>query len=172
MHPRQRLAEVAVALVGDDHRLAGLGDQHVGAGDADLGLEILLAQHAARFGQQRGELAQLAVGVEMGVRLAERGLDLGARVTWTAGAMMWLGISPRSWMMYSPRSVSTGGDAVLGQEVVDPAFLGDHRLALVDRLRARLAADVEHDALRVLGGLGPVHHARRSAITWASYASR
>ena len=29
-------------------------------------------------------------------------------VTWTAGAMMWLGASPRSWMMYSPRSVSTG----------------------------------------------------------------
>ena len=29
-------------------------------------------------------------------------------VTCTAGAMMWLGASPRSWMMYSPRSVSTG----------------------------------------------------------------
>jgi L-lactate dehydrogenase complex protein LldF len=29
-------------------------------------------------------------------------------VTCTAGAMMWLGVSPRSWMMYSPRSVSTG----------------------------------------------------------------
>ena len=31
-----------------------------------------------------------------------------ALVRCTAGAMMWLGISPRSWMMYSPRSVSTG----------------------------------------------------------------
>ena len=29
-------------------------------------------------------------------------------VRWTAGAMMWLGGSWRSWMMYSPRSVSTG----------------------------------------------------------------
>ena len=25
-----------------------------------------------------------------------------------AGAMMWKGVSPASWMMYSPRSVSTG----------------------------------------------------------------
>jgi hypothetical protein len=25
-----------------------------------------------------------------------------------AGAMMWEGFSPASWMMYSPRSVSTG----------------------------------------------------------------
>ena len=41
------------------------------------------------------------------MRLAERRLDLGT-VTCTAGAMMWEGISPRSWMMYSPRSVSTG----------------------------------------------------------------
>src|SRR5688572_28337129 len=29
-------------------------------------------------------------------------------VTCTDGAMMWLGASPRSWMMYSPRSVSIG----------------------------------------------------------------
>jgi uncharacterized membrane protein len=29
-------------------------------------------------------------------------------VTWIAGAMRWLGGSSRSWMMYSPKSVSTG----------------------------------------------------------------
>ena len=30
-----------------------------------------------------------------------------SRVLWMAGATMWLGVSPASWMMYSPRSVST-----------------------------------------------------------------
>jgi hypothetical protein len=45
----QGLGQVAIALVGDDHRLPGLGDQHVGAGDPDLGLEVFLAQDAARL---------------------------------------------------------------------------------------------------------------------------
>ena len=30
-----------------------------------------------------------------------------SRVLWIAGATMWLGVSSASWMMYSPRSVST-----------------------------------------------------------------
>src|SRR5699024_592936 len=47
-------------------------------------------------------------------------------------------------------------DAVLGEVVVDPALLGDQRLALVDGLRAGRAADIEDDAPRVLGRLGPV----------------
>ena len=42
VHLGQRLGEVAVALVGDDHRGAGLGDQEIGAGDADVGGEELL----------------------------------------------------------------------------------------------------------------------------------
>jgi hypothetical protein len=52
--------------------------------------------------------------------------------TWTAGAMMWLGCSPRSWMMYSPRSVSTTSKPGL-QFGVQPDLLGDHALALGDR---------------------------------------
>ena len=56
---------------------------------------------------------------------------------WTAGAMMWLGGSWRSWMMYSPRSVSTGVDAVRFQMIVERDLLGDHRLALGDDLAHR-----------------------------------
>ena len=48
-------------------------------------------------------------------------------------------------------------DPVGGEVVVDPAFLRDHGLALVDRLCPRLAADVEHDGLRILSRFGPVH---------------
>ena len=62
MHLRQRLREVPVALVGDDHRLAGLGDQHVGAGDPDLGLEILAPQLAARLQQQLVEALEVPAG--------------------------------------------------------------------------------------------------------------
>ena len=42
VHPRQRLGQVAVALVGDDDAAAGLRDQEVGPGDADIGGEELL----------------------------------------------------------------------------------------------------------------------------------
>ena len=52
MHLGQRLGEVAVSLIGDDHRGPCLGDQQVRAGDADLRREELLAQHGARFGHE------------------------------------------------------------------------------------------------------------------------
>src|SRR3546814_16864346 len=38
-------------------RSAGLGNEEIGAGDADLGLEIAVAQHAARLGDQRLRVA-------------------------------------------------------------------------------------------------------------------
>ena len=43
----QGLRQVAVALVGDDDRGAGLGDQEVRAGDADVG-----GEEAARAGSR------------------------------------------------------------------------------------------------------------------------
>jgi hypothetical protein len=46
----QRLRQVAVALIGDDDAGAGLGDEKIRAGDADIGGEELRAQHGARLG--------------------------------------------------------------------------------------------------------------------------
>ncbi len=77
----------------------------------------------------------------------------------TAGAMMWLGCSPRSWMMYSPRSVSTGVTPLLLEEIVEADLLGDHRLALGDGLRVHPAADVEHEPARLHGICRPMHMA-------------
>ena len=37
VHARQGLRQIAVALIGDDDAAAGLGDQEIGAGDADIG---------------------------------------------------------------------------------------------------------------------------------------
>jgi hypothetical protein len=43
--------------------------------------------------------------------------------------------------------------------VVDPEFLGDHRLALGDGLGAGGATDLEHRGARLIGGAAPMHRA-------------
>ena len=53
-------------------------------------------------------------------------------------------------------------DAVALEEIVEPDLLGDHRLALGHRAGIGRAADVEHDAARLLRRLGPVHLAAGS----------
>jgi hypothetical protein len=103
---RQDLGEVAVAFIGDDDGGAGLGDEESCAGDADIRGRKRSRELAARFGQQRGRLLEVAVGSRW-VWTRRKSASTWSRLTWTAGAMMWLGVSPRSWMMYSPRSVST-----------------------------------------------------------------
>ena len=80
-------------------------------------------------------------------------------VRWIAGAMMWEGASPRNWMMYSPRSVSTGFDPGRLERVIEADLLGDHRLALGDALRVHRLAEVDDDLARLLGVLRVVHMA-------------
>ena len=41
-------------------------------------------------------------------------------VRWMAGAMMWLGVSPRIWMRYSPRSVSTTSRPSTSRQALRP----------------------------------------------------
>ena len=57
-HARQRLRQVAVTLVGDDDRRAGLGDEKVAAGDADLGAEVALPQPLARLVDDLADFGQ------------------------------------------------------------------------------------------------------------------
>ena len=57
----QRLGEIAVALVGDDHGGAGLGNEEIGAGDADVGGKKFLAQDLPRLGDELCGLDQLPV---------------------------------------------------------------------------------------------------------------
>ena len=76
MDPRQDLGQVAVALVGDDDRGPGLGDEEIGAGDPDIGGEEALAEHAARLGEERGRLAEVAFRRQLGVGAAKARLDL------------------------------------------------------------------------------------------------
>jgi hypothetical protein len=85
--------------------------------------------------------------------------------------MMWLGSSWRSWMMYSPRSVSTGSMPCAFQVLVDGDLLADHRLALGDGARARRLADRQH---RPRASSASAHQCTwpPDASTFASYASR
>ena len=90
-----------------------------------------------------------------GIFFAEEARDLRPFL-WMAGTMMCEGVSPASWMMYSPRSVSTDLDAVLLEEVVQVHLLGDHRLALDHARGAVGSQDLEHDRVGLLRRLGPV----------------
>ena len=142
------MRQVGVALVGDDDGRAGLGDEEVGAGDADVGGKEFLAQDAARFADQCFGSARSRSGGRWPWRRRNSSATSPSR-RWIAGAMMWLGVSPRIWMMYSPRSVSTDIEAGRFEARVEADLLGDHRLALGDDARARLAADAEDDVAGV-----------------------
>jgi hypothetical protein len=61
MHFGQGRGEIAITLIGDDDGAAGLGDEEVGAGDADIGSEKLRPQRRPRFGEQRGRLIEIAI---------------------------------------------------------------------------------------------------------------
>jgi hypothetical protein len=163
VHLGQRLGQVAIALIGDDDRCAGLGDQQVGAGDADIGLEIFLAQHLARFAEQRAG--------------SERSRSL-ARCVCTRGSVLDLLTCDmhrrrddvaRMFAAQLDDVFAEIGldrlDAVGREVVVERDLLGDHRLALVHRLGAGL----RQMSSTIFGRprrLGPVHMAAGGFAPW------
>ena len=103
---RQRLGEVAVALVGDDDRGARLGDEEIGPRDADVGLEELLAQHGARLAHELSRLLERAALGQVLVEAAEVGLDLLLREVQDGRDDVARRLVA-DLRRYSPRSVST-----------------------------------------------------------------
>ena len=76
---------------------------------------------------------------------------------WNAGAMMWLGSSWRSWMMYSPRSVSTGVMPCRSRWSLMPSSSLIIDLPLVT-VRASAAWQMSSTASRASSAVGaPVH---------------
>ncbi len=168
MHARQSLREIAVALVGDDDAAARLGDQEVGAGDADIGGEEFFPQLGARLGQDVAAFVEHAVRRQIGVRLAEaflpvllveveRGRDdvAGQLVTQLDDVFAEIGLDR--------------GDAVAFQVVVDAQLLADHRLALGDGAGIGRTADRQNRVARFVGGGAPVHLAAGLASDFASH---
>ncbi len=142
------------------HRAAGLGDQKIRAGDADIGGEEFLAQHRARLGEQRGRLVEIAVRGKLGVDAAEIGLDLllgqmhrrrddvrGRLAAQLDDVFAQIGLDRR--------------DAVFLEEIVDADLLADHRLALGHGLGLEPLADFEHRGARLLGRRRPMHLSAR-----------
>ena len=136
MHFRQRLREVAVAFVGDDDRRAGLRDEEIRAGDAEVRRSgISGAESLARFREELHRLREIAIDRQMRVHATESASTCSF-VRCTAGPMICEGISPRSCTIYSPRSVSTATMPAAFERIVQRDLLGDHRFALSDRLGA------------------------------------
>ena len=162
MRLRQDLREVAVALVGDDDRRSGFGDEEVRAGDPDVGGEELGPQHLARLGQQLFGLGEAALGRQVAMRLAEllldvfrgqmdrRRDDVGGRLA----AQLDDVFAEVGLDRLDPRRL---------ERVVEADLLGDHRLALGDALRAHRLAEVDDDLARFLGVLRVVDFAAARA---------
>ena len=74
----QDLRQIAVALVGDDDRGSGLGDEKIRAGDADVGGEKLVAQDRARLAEQLFGLRKVARRRQIAMGAAKVGLDVVA----------------------------------------------------------------------------------------------
>ena len=71
--------------------------------------------------------------------------------------MMWLGVSPASWMIHSPRSVSTTSAPAASSAGVEVDLLGGHRLGLGDPGGAVAPHHVDDVAAGVLRGGRPAH---------------
>ncbi len=155
MHSRERLGEVAIAFVGDDHAGTGLGDQEVAAGDAHVGLEEFLAQHGARLAHQSGHRVLARASGVIGF---EKVCDL------FAGLVDGRGDDVRWRLVGELDDVFTqvGLDDLVASVLehrVEADLFRDHRLSLADRFRLCLAADVEDDVARFLGIAGEMHMA-------------
>ncbi len=158
MDARQRLGEVAVALVGEDHRAPRLGDQEIGAGDADIGGEECRAQDGARLGHEVRRRLELAPGGEFAVRAAEIGLDRLFVEVDDRGDDMARAVAPDLDDVFAEVGLDHL-EARLFEMGVEPDLLRDHRLALGDALCVRGAAESEHDVARLLRIRSVVHRA-------------
>ena len=160
MRLRQDLRQIAVALVRDDDRGAGLGDEEIRPGDADIGGEEPLAQHGARLAEELHRLGQVAPRVERLVHPPEVLLDLrrgdvhrgrddvrGHLAAELDDVLAEVGLDRR--------------DAARLEMGVQPDLLGDHRLALGDGAGAGRAADRQDDLPRLFRSAGEMHLAAR-----------
>ncbi len=82
--------------------------------------------------------------------------------------MIWLGGSWRSWMMYSPRSVSTGTMPLASRNGLSAISSVTMDFALGHGLRALVAQDGEHCRARFARVARPMHLAAARATTLAS----
>ena len=144
-------AEAGVALVGDQDDAAALGGDKVGAGEADVGREVLVAEVVAgAAGDRRGIVVVGAKALPL-----EAGGDLAAvlvddRPDDVAGVVV---------VDLDDELAEVGLERlhpVAAEVVGELDLLADHRLGLHHLGGAALAHDAEHVGAGGLGGAGPV----------------
>ena len=156
VHPRQGVAEVTVALVGDDDRRARFRDEEVRPRDPHVGAEEIAPQHLAR---PRDELRV----PEPGRPEAERGVVLGEEIAdLLAGLVDGRGDNVARRLARELDDVLAevrldNFDVRFLERLVEADLLPHHRLALGDGARARLAADAEDEGPRLGRVHRPVH---------------
>ena len=92
-------------------------------------------------------------------------------VTWTAGAMMWLGVSWRIWTMYSPRSVSTAAMPCSSRCSLIP-HSSEIRVLPLATVFAPASRQISSTIRRASSAVSAQWTWPPSAITCASYCSR
>ena len=146
---RQGLRQIAVALVGDDDRGSGLGDEEIRARDPDVGGEEFGAQHLARLGQQLLRLGEAAVGRQIAMRLAEFLLDVLRPQMDRGRDDVGGGLAAQLDDVFAKVGLDRLDPRRL-ERVIEADLLGDHRLALGDALRAHRPAEVDDDLARLV----------------------
>ena len=141
----------------------------VRTGDAGVGAQEGVAQVRARARSARACGSLCPAGAPS---RSWKSAPTSCRRRWIAGITMWLGGSPRSCTIRSPRSVSTTSMPWRLEVRVQPALLGEHRLALHDPRGARAPEDPEHDRRCARRRRAPSGRARPSAVARCSKASR
>ena len=140
MRVRQHLREVAIAFVGHDDRRSCLGDEQIGAGNADIGADEFVAQHRTSLGDQvlrRIELARLWQRV---VGPAEVRRDLFLVEVNDGGDDVARPLAPQLHDILAKISLDHGDAGALKLDV-EPDFLRHHGFALGDELGSCLAAE-------------------------------
>ncbi len=113
-------------------------------------LRELLAQNGTGFRDKAFRCLAVDGGAQVCV-VERKSASTSASVRWMAGAMIWLGASPRFWMMYSPMSLQ-GLPCPHLKMGVQAYLLRHHRLALTTR-RAFAARQMPAMVFSRLGGI-------------------
>ena len=96
---RRPLPSFSTSTIEPVSATAKLQPGHTEVGGEETGSELLAGEG--------GEVLGLGSSVRPSCTSSCRMSRIWWRSRWTAGAMMWLGVWPASWMIHSPRSVST-----------------------------------------------------------------
>ncbi len=151
MRARQKLREIAVSLIGDDHRTAGLRDQEIRARDTHVRRDEFLPEHGPRFAHERRDLGEIAIRRQALVETAEIFLDLVAVQMNGRGDDMARRLMPD----LNDILAKIGFDRLNACRLhrgVKPDLLRHHGFALGDGLRTGVAANLDDD----LAGFGRI----------------